>query len=103
MVGGTGGEGFSRETSGPSVMSPAPLVIPPAFAQRIVDALGEAGTAWLRDLPTLVDDLSSRWGIAVGAPFELSFNYVARARLGDGSDAVFKVGPWEDGEIGREI
>jgi streptomycin 6-kinase len=65
--------------------------------------LGEAGASWLRGLPALVHDFEQRWGITVRAPFELSFNYVARARHADGTEAVFKIGPWEDGEIGREI
>jgi streptomycin 6-kinase len=62
-----------------------------------------AGAVWLRDLPILVADLAERWDLTVGPPFELSYNYVAPARLRDGSEAVLKVGPWEDGEIRREI
>ena len=62
-----------------------------------------AGEAWLRGLPALVGELSRRWNVTLGPPFELSYNYVAAARRGDGTAAVFKIGPWEDGEIGREI
>ena len=78
--------------------------IPPAFAQRVTDALGEAGETWLSSLPVLVEELSRRWEITVGAPFGLSYNYVAQARRRDGSGAVIKIGaPWEDGELTREI
>ena len=62
-------------------MTDRTLNIPPLFARRITDALGEPGAAWLRDLPMLIDDLSRHWDVTVGAPFELSFNYVARAKL----------------------
>jgi streptomycin 6-kinase len=80
------------------------MEIPPSFADKIRGALGETGEVWLRDLPSLVDDLSRRWGATIDAPFKLSYNYVAPARLRDGSDAVIKIGaPWEDGELTREI
>ena len=79
------------------------MEIPPDFARRVRESLGDAGEAWLRDLPALVGELSQRWNVALGPPFELSYNYVASARRADGTDAVFKIGPWEDGEIAREI
>jgi streptomycin 6-kinase len=74
------------------------------FRARIEDNLGASGVAWLRDLPALIADLSQRWRIIVGEPFDLSYNYVARARRSDGAEAVLKVGPpWGGGEFGREI
>ncbi|MEV0802151.1 aminoglycoside phosphotransferase family protein [Kribbella sp. NPDC050281] len=36
-------------------------MIPSAFAQATVDREGEAGAAWLAELPALVDDLMARW------------------------------------------
>ena len=84
-------------------MSPPSLEIPPAFAQRIFDSRCDACRAWLDALPSVVADLEQQWAMTVGAPFELSFNYVTRARLADSTDAVFKIGPWEDGEIEREM
>ena len=78
--------------------------IPPRFAGRVRDSLGEAGDTWLRDLPALVGELSDRWQVAVGEPFALSYNFVARARRRDGGEAVFKAAPpWGDGEAEREI
>jgi streptomycin 6-kinase len=68
------------------------LDVPSAFAERIRQMNGAAGERWLRDLPTLVSDLSHDWQIVVGLPFGLSFNYVAEARRADGSTAVLKVG-----------
>jgi streptomycin 6-kinase len=82
---------------------PASVEVPPAFAQRLADSLGDAGRRWLKELPVVIAQLSREWGMTIGAPFGLSFNYVARARLADGADAVFKIGPWEDGEIEREM
>lgn len=84
-------------------MNSQPVEIPDVLAQHVVHGLGERGTAWLRDFPTVLADLADRWGITLGAPFDLSFNYVCRATLVDGTEAVFKIGPWPDGEIQREI
>jgi streptomycin 6-kinase len=78
--------------------------IPAGFSTHIQDRLGSRGIAWLRDLPSLVADLSDRWRIVPGAPFELSYNYVVRAGVRDGTEAVLKIAPpWEDGELDREI
>lgn len=84
-------------------MKPYEIAIPRQFATRVRDSLGERGTTWLRDLPGLLTNLSFRWQITVGVPFELSYNYVARARRRDGAEAVLKIAPpWEDGELDRE-
>jgi streptomycin 6-kinase len=79
-----------------------PLQLPSPFERRIREAPGVAGEAWLRELPSLVGDLVERWRLTLGPPFEFSFNYVARARRADGSEAVLKVGPW-GGELVQEI
>jgi streptomycin 6-kinase len=84
-------------------MPAAPISIPPAFAKHIRDGLGEAGEHWLAALPGVLAELSERWCLTLGEPFALSFNYVARARRHDGTDAVLKIGPWPDGELEREI
>lgn len=73
------------------------------FVRNVRTGLGEAGGAWLRALPALMNDLARRWSFDPGPPFELSFNYVAAVTLADGSEAVLKIGPWEDGEIEREM
>jgi streptomycin 6-kinase len=80
------------------------MEIPSKFAHKIRERLGKAGDAWIRELPAFVEQLSQHWDVTIGAPFELSYNYVARARRRDGSEGVIKVGPpWEDGELDREI
>ncbi|MFN8634468.1 MAG: aminoglycoside phosphotransferase family protein [Chloroflexota bacterium] len=72
------------------------------LARNVRHGLGAEGEAWLQTLPSLVQELCRRWQITLGEPFELSFNYVARARCKDGTEAVLKVGPWAE-ELDREI
>src|SRR5690349_17544779 len=62
------------------------------FTRTIVGTFGDRGVAWLAELPTLIATCAERWGLTLGAPFDLSYNYVARARRADGSDVVLKVG-----------
>src|SRR5258708_3780413 len=66
--------------------------IPPPFARRILDLSGERGRAWLEDLPCLLDDCARRWNVRLGAPFDLSYNYVAPGVRADGTDVVLKAG-----------
>src|SRR4051812_13238503 len=84
-------------------MTRHPIEIPDVLARHVVDGLGQRGATWLRELPALTTELAERWGVTLGAPFELSFNYVCRATRQDGTEAVFKIGPWPDGEIEREM
>jgi streptomycin 6-kinase len=63
---------------------------------------GEPREAWLRRLPALVGELAECWGLSLGAPFELSFNYVMAVTRGDGTEAVLKVCA-PDPEAPREI
>lgn len=78
------------------------FAIPDAFARHTREAFGEEGSEWLRTLPALVADVTLRWGLRLGAPFPLSYNYVAPARLPGGSEAVFKAGV-PSAELRREI
>lgn len=67
--------------------------LPAHFVRNIEVSYGAAGVAWLRRLPTLVEEAARRWSIAPGEPFPLSYNYAARCTLADGTEAVLKVGP----------
>ena len=78
------------------------MYVPPKLARQIQESLGETGVAWLAALPALAAGLAERWQLTLGEPFELSFNYVCRARRSDGTDAVFKIGQWGS-EIDQEI
>ena len=85
-------------------MSTFEVEIPPAFAQRVVNALGADGEAWLRDLPGTLRMLGHRWRLKLGPPFALSFNYVMEVRTRWGADEVLKIAPpWGDGELLREM
>jgi streptomycin 6-kinase len=72
------------------------------FKQTILGTFGDAGAAWLADLPALYQRIEDRWQIRIGAPFSLSYNYVARATGADGTEYVVKLGvpcPWLQNEI----
>src|SRR5690349_1905586 len=78
--------------------------IPPAFAKRVVDGLGQDGERWLRDLPGTLRMLGHRWRLKLGPPFTLSYNYVIAVRTRWGAEQVLKIAPpWGDSEIAREM
>jgi streptomycin 6-kinase len=63
------------------------------FRVRIVNTFGEDGRRWLDSLPSILEQLSSRWNLCLLKPFTpLSFNYVAPALRGDDFEVVLKVG-----------
>ncbi len=70
--------------------------LPPHFTQRVVELYGEAGRAWLADLPRLLAACGAQWDLHVGAPFDLSYNYVAPATRADGAPCVLKLRPTPD-------
>jgi streptomycin 6-kinase len=52
----------------------------------------EAGSAWLRSLPGLVDECAHLWSLRIGSPFDYAFASLAlEAELPDGTDAVLKI------------
>ncbi len=65
---------------------------------------GEAGAAWIRDLPRLVADAAARWSLTLEPHYpNLSYNYVAPVSLDDGTPAVLKLCfPDPDGDFLRE-
>jgi streptomycin 6-kinase len=53
---------------------------PSAFIQNIHAAFGERGRDWLMNLPSLIEEVSERWGLAEVQPVpNLSYNFVAFA------------------------
>ncbi|MFO7169690.1 MAG: aminoglycoside phosphotransferase family protein [Chloroflexota bacterium] len=44
------------------------ITVPDAFAAAAVTRAGEAGRAWIRDLPRIVEDLCAQWRLAVDGP-----------------------------------
>jgi streptomycin 6-kinase len=73
-------------------MAEGERVIPPDFARRMADAFGEDGRRWAAELPRLIEEFASRWGLRVGPPFELSYNYAAPATTADGMPVVLRLG-----------
>jgi len=67
----------------------------PSELTRNVEALsGAEGRAWLKSLPSLLGRLETEWDISVGEPFvNGEYNFVARAKTGEGSSCVIKVAP----------
>ena len=65
--------------------------VTPDFASRIASTFGPGGARWLEHLPGILRRCSEMWSLTIGAPFRLSYNYVARATRADGSPAVLKV------------
>jgi streptomycin 6-kinase len=75
---------------------------PAAFTRNVVGNWGEDGRRWLERLPALVEDVAAEWGLTVGSPYPLSFNYVAPARRADGLVVVLKLGLATAGHVARE-
>ncbi|MBI2964894.1 MAG: phosphotransferase [Chloroflexi bacterium] len=69
------------------------LSLPAAFATRVRDVHGERGRTWLAELPRLLEKCRNRWSLAVDPPVaNLSYNFIAPARLIDGTEAILKLG-----------
>lgn len=67
--------------------------LPTPFVTTIHTAFGDAGDAFLRDLPRLLDAYAQRWELTLLPAFpNLSYNYVAPVLRRDGSEAVLKLG-----------
>ncbi|MFF5232596.1 aminoglycoside phosphotransferase family protein [Dactylosporangium sp. NPDC000521] len=60
--------------------------------RNVTGVWGAAGERWLADLPALLDGLAADWDLVLGAPYDLTFHYVAPVRQADGTPAVLKVG-----------
>jgi streptomycin 6-kinase len=71
--------------------SPPGLDLSSIFIKNITTSF-PSGAIWLDQLPGLLDQAAQRWGLTLGDPFLLSYNYVCAAERNDGSPAVLKVG-----------
>lgn len=66
-------------------------VLPDDFIARMTSMHGARGAQWCADMPHHMATLARNWGLSLGAPFPLSFNYVCRAtRIHDGLPVVVK-------------
>lgn len=78
--------------------------LPEKFVGNVLDLCGSLGKQWLNDLPQIIGELSEKWRLAVGKPFEnLSYNFVAPGVFADGGEAVLKIAlPLNNPEIFNE-
>ena len=77
-------------------------MFPDAFTRNVTGNWGEEGRRWLAGLPVLIEEVTRDWGLTVGAPYPLSFNYVVPARRADGAPAVLKLGLASAGHVATE-
>jgi streptomycin 6-kinase len=68
------------------------LNLPADFTRNIRQSSPTQGEKWLADLPDLLDQAARLWGLEIGQPFLLSYNYVCAARRKDASEVVLKIG-----------
>lgn len=66
--------------------------LPVDFVHNIEHSFEDEGKAWLQALPFLLEQVADRWGLTLGEPFLLSYNYVCAARDAQGLELVLKLG-----------
>src|ERR1700730_733635 len=74
------------------------------FISNVHDIFGEAGDAWLRDLPNQITQLSKLWDFHFLNPVpNLSYNFVSLVKLNaTGKTAILKMSP-EGGNLIPEM
>jgi streptomycin 6-kinase len=65
----------------------------PEHFVRTITAIHDDGAEWLAALPQFLDSVAQRYDLTVGAPFNLSYNYVCAATRRDGTPVVLKLSP----------
>src|SRR4051794_2792007 len=73
-----------------------------ALTRNVVDTWGNDGARWLTNLPRTLAEVAAAWELTVGAPFELSYHYVAAVTCADGTPAVLKLGVPGGGSLADE-
>lgn len=70
----------------------------PAFLQQHILQFGAVGTQWLAHLPQRIAELEREWDFRTGPAFDHggAVSWVAPVELGDGSEAVLKIGLPQD-------
>jgi len=77
--------------------------VPDVLRRNAVQVWGDAGLAWLEELPRYVAACAERWGLTLGEPFALSLHWVAPARTPAGEDLVLKLGVPGQPHLAREV
>lgn len=87
---------------GPTTSDRERVVVPPLFAEGISSQAGNAGRAWIAELPAVVEDLRDRWGLRVdGAPMHGAFGLVVPV-LRAAERCVLKIS-WPDESTEHEM
>lgn len=73
------------------------------FIKNVTSLWGKEGKKWLNDIPKIITEFEKKWSIKVGAPFNLSHNYVASAICEDETEVVIKIGFPKDKEFISEL
>jgi streptomycin 6-kinase len=69
------------------------LALPLQFRKRVAATFGADGRRWLANLPQLLKDCETRWGLEICPPITpLSYNFVAPASLRNGQQIILKLG-----------
>lgn len=77
--------------------------VPAQLTHNVANGWGDAGAAWLSQLPRLISACERRWGLTALAPLDnLSYNYVAPAVRADGTEVMLKTG-FPNPELTSEI
>ena len=71
---------------------------PERFQRYATREFGREGEAWLEELPSILRRCCDKWGLTLGRPTgEIKANYIACVEMGNGEEAVLKVGvPHDD-------
>lgn len=62
------------------------------FRKTILGVYRERGEVWLYNLPNILERFAKKWGLVLGEPFPLSFNFVISATTEFGLPVVLKAG-----------
>ena len=66
---------------------------PERFLRYATSGFGKEGEAWLEELPSILKRCCAKWGLTLGRPTEeIKANYIAYVEMGNGAEAVLKVG-----------
>ena len=66
---------------------------PERFLRYATREFGKEGEAWLEELPSILARCCAKWGLTLGRPTEeIKVNYIAYVEMGNGEEAVLKVG-----------
>lgn len=79
------------------------MQLPEAFITLQRGLYGARGEAFVRALPDTLAGAAARWGLTLGQPFKISYNYVTAARLADGTPVVLKAGVPGERELLTEM